>query len=395
MDRTDLTEDLARRSRAFDRVALVLQGGGALGAYQGGVYAALTEHGIEPDWLAGISIGAINAAIIAGNPPGRRVERLRAFWEAISTPLVWPDWMGRFQDTLFGRLGRHAFNQFAAGTALTQGQRGFFDVRVPPPWMMPAGSIEATSFYDTAPLKATLEAFVDFDRINSGATRLSVGAVNVRSGNFAYFDSAHQSIRAEHVMASGALPPGFPAIEIDGEHYWDGGLVSNTPLQYVLDTQPRADTLAFQVDLWAARGELPGDLAAVAERQKDITYSSRTRQNTDSFEEVQNLRRAVAKLLEHVPEHVRRHPDVASVADRGCTAVMTIIQLVYRRKHWETHTKDFEFSLGTMREHWSAGYDDTLATLAHADWLQRPPAGQAVATRDLIRSADLNARGKR
>jgi NTE family protein len=395
MDRTEHAHDVASRARAYDRVALVLQGGGALGAYQAGVYAGLCEHGIEPDWVAGISIGAINAAIIAGNEPGERHDRLKAFWEGISSQFAWPNWLMRFQETMLGALGRNAFNQFAASTALAQGQPGFFNVRIPPPWALPDGSSGATSYYDTSPLKATLERYVDFGRINSGKTRLSVGAVNVQTGNFVYFDSANIAIRPEHIMASGALPPGFPPVEIDGEFYWDGGLVSNTPLQYVLDTQPRADTLAFQVDLWSSKGELPTNLAAVAERQKDITYSSRTRYGTDSFEEVQNLRHAINKLVARMPEAVWADPELARVSQAGCNAVMTVIHLIYRRKRWETHNKDYEFSIGTMHEHWQAGYEDTLATLAHPEWLDRPPPGQAVATRDLVRAPEKNRRGRR
>src|ERR1700730_7706859 len=267
----------------FQCIALLLQGGGALGAYQAGVYQALAEADLHPDWVAGISIGAINSAIIAGNPPEQRVAKLRAFWEGITAnPLF--DWGGPAdQLALKGAVARSLFNQMSAGWALAGGAPGFFALRQPAPWLHQTGSLEATSYYETKLLKATLERLVDFDRINSGEMRFSIGAVNVRSGNLVRFDNATWTIRAEHVMASGSLPPGFPAVEIDGEHYWDGGLISNPPLQWIFEHGQRQDTLAFQVDLWSAHGEFPGDLAEVATRQKEIQFSSRTRMNSDQL----------------------------------------------------------------------------------------------------------------
>ncbi len=275
----------------FERIALLLQGGGALGAYQAGVYQGLAEAGLHPDWTAGISIGAINAALIAGNPPEDRVAKLRQFWELVtSTDPYWqfpPSSTADGNDNIAtllaqfdpskGDVVRALSNQWSAARALCLGAPGFFMPRLLTPWLWPHGSTEATSYYDTRPLKSTLERLVDFDRINSGAMRFSVGAVNVRTGNFVYFDTTTHLIRPEHVMASGALPPGFPAVEIDGEHYWDGGLVSNTPLSWVVDNLPHRDTLAFQVDLWSAQGELPRKMAQIQARQKEIQYSSRTR----------------------------------------------------------------------------------------------------------------------
>ena len=253
--RVQPSDVLTERRLPFECIALVLQGGGALGAYQAGVYAALAEADIDPDWVAGISIGAINAAIIAGNAPDQRVAKLRAFWEGITAnPL--PDW-AIASDALLpkGDLARSLFSQLSAISATLTGAAGFFVPRQLHPWLSPAGTLEATSFYDTKLLKTTLERLVDFDRINAGETRFSVGAVNIRTGNFVYFDNTTHLIRPEHVMASGALPPGFPPVEIDGEFYWDGGLISNTPLQWVVESSPRQDTLAFQVDVWSAHGE--------------------------------------------------------------------------------------------------------------------------------------------
>ena len=263
-DQSLLRETHAAAERPpFERIALILQGGGALGAYQAGVYQALAEARLHPDWVAGISIGAINSALIAGNLPTKRVEKLRRFWELVSTsPFGIPD-----VGSLAGgdNFSRSLLNQTQSASALLGGAPGFFTPRLPPPYFNPSGSPAALSYYDVAPLKATLEQLVDFDLLNAGAMRFSVGAVNVRTGNFVYFDSASWRIRPEHVIASGSLPPGFPPTEIDGEHYWDGGLVSNAPLQWVLDSWPRQDTLAFQIDLWSARGEFPRNLLEVGD----------------------------------------------------------------------------------------------------------------------------------
>jgi NTE family protein len=261
----------------FECTALLLQGGGALGSYQAGVYQALAEANLHPDWVAGISIGALNSAIIAGSAPGERVEKLRTFWREITVnPLL--GYTAAFGDLWTkGDFARGLFNHMSAAIALLQGVANFFAPRYPAAWLHADGTLEAMSFYDTKPLKSTLERLIDFDRINSGETRLSVGAVNARTGNLVYFDNTTHTIGPEHIMASGSLPPGFPAAVIEGEYYWDGGLISNTPLQWVVDYCPRQDTLAFQVDLWSAHGELARNLAEVATRQKEIQYSSRTR----------------------------------------------------------------------------------------------------------------------
>ena len=290
----------------YDVVALVLQGGGALGAYQAGVYEGLHEAGIRPNWLAGISIGALNAAIIAGSPEAERVARLREFWETIcATPVEWPAGEGLANAMPFAFDMRSLHNAMAAMRALFQGQPGFFKPRFPPPFWSPFAGDGATSFYDTSPLSQTLERLVDFDRLNSGEVRVSVGAVNVRTGNLTYFDTAERRLGAKHFMASGALPPGFPAVEIDGEHYWDGGVVSNTPLSRVLSSEPR-DTLTFQVDLWSARGRVPGDLMEVSSRQKDIQYSSRTRAITDQMLRMQKMRQALQRTMAKLPAAQRR-----------------------------------------------------------------------------------------
>jgi len=385
----------------FESIALLLQGGGALGAYQAGVYEALAEAGIHPDWVAGISIGAINSALIAGNPPEARVERLRQFWELVTDPLtahaetlgrvwehiaasalsIWPSDVG--WGAAHGELARGLVNQMSAGLALLRGAPGFFAPRLPMPWLQPAGTIEATSYYDSARLKATLERLVDFERINAGEMRFSVGAVNVGTGNFVYFDNSTQTIRPEHIMASGALPPGFPAIEIEGEHYWDGGLVSNTPLQWVLESEPRQDTLAFQVDLWSARGAFPRNMAEVATRQKEIQYSSRTRANSDRFKNTQRMRNALSNLLEKLPPELRDSPEVGVLCPAARHKVYNLVQLIYRSKKYEGDSKDYEFSRLSMEDHWRAGYYDTVRTLRHPEVLSRPKNHEGVFTFDL------------
>ena len=373
----------ARRHLPFECVALVLQGGGALGAYQAGVYEALAEAGIHPDWIAGISIGAINAAIIAGNPPNSRVDRLRDFWTQVTANRLWPFLGHPNLGFARGDVARNFLSQMSAIRALANGAGGFFAARPVTPWLQPGGTIEATSFYDTKDLKRTLEHLVDFDRLNAGITRFSVGSVNVRTGNFVYFDSATHTIRPEHVMASGALPPGFPAIEIEGEHYWDGGLVSNTPLQWVVEQEPRRDTLAFQVDLWSARGEFPRNMLEVMTREKEIRYSSRTRAGTDLFKHVQRLRGAAAGLLEKLPDDLKNSPEAQLLRPAVDRKVYNIVQLIYRAKNYEGHSKDYEFSRVAMEEHWRAGYHDARRTLRHREVLERPTNHEGVFTFDL------------
>jgi NTE family protein len=375
------------RHLPFEVVALVLQGGGALGAYQAGVYEALAEAGIHPNWIAGVSIGAINAAVIAGNPPKDRVGRLREFWTQVTSGGCW-SW---FSDPTFGLargdIGRNLLNQMSAGLALANGASGFFKTRPVGPWLQPAGTIEATSFYDTADLKHTLERLVDFDRINAGGTRLSVGAVNVRTGNFVYFDTTTHTICAEHVMASGALPPGFPAIEIEGEFYWDGGLVSNTPLQWVVETESRRDTLAFQVDLWSARGEFPRNIVEVTTREKEIRYSSRTRASTDQFKHIQKLRHTLAGLLDKLPEELKNSREARLLGTVAERKVYNIVHLIYRAKSYEGHSKDYEFSRLSMQEHWRAGYHNARRTLRHREVLEHPTNHEGVLTFDLAANA--------
>ena len=355
---------------------LVLQGGGALGSYQAGAYQSLCRHDFEPDWVAGISIGAINSAIIAGNPREKRLARLREFWELVSSPVPWQPLIG-------GDRARLAFNETSAALIATFGVPGFFMPRIPPALLWPAGSEQSLSFYDTAPLRETLERLVDFDRINAKKTRLSVGAVNVKTGNFTYFDNARQEIRPEHIMASGALPPGFPAIEIDGEYYWDGGVASNTPLDYVLDQETRTDLLIFQVDLFSARGDLPTSLLEATEREKDIRFSSRTRMNTDKNKQLHNARRAARELIAKLPDYLKNDPSVEFLAKASRESTVTVVHLIYRSKNYESSSKDYDFSHVAMVEHWESGVRDVHLSMRHKDWLEKPQSGETMVTYDL------------
>ncbi|WP_250451749.1 patatin-like phospholipase family protein [Caballeronia sp. ATUFL_M2_KS44] len=384
--------DTARRGRIalppYETIALMLQGGGALGAYQAGVYQGLHEADIHPNWIAGISIGALNTAIIAGNAPENRATRLLEFWETICQPAFGFPLPGFVERAFFDSADeiRKAFTALQAVGALVEGQKGFFVPRFPPPSPVAAGLPQTASYYDTTPLKATLERLCDFDRINSGETRVSVGAVNVATGNFAYFDNTRIKLRAEHFMASGALPPGFAAVEIDGQFYWDGGLMSNTPLYELAQAVPRRNTLGFQVDLWSARGPVPDSIVDVMGRVKDIQYSSRTRLVTDDMQRAQRYRNVLQHVLDLVPEDVRKNDEwCRRAAELACSKRYNIIHLIYRQKEYEGHYKDYQFGLSTMLEHWQSGLTDIRRTLAHRDWLEMPNGEARFVTHDIHR----------
>jgi NTE family protein len=384
VDLTFATEDPAPATTpARAERVLVLQGGGALGSYQAGAYQALCHCDFEPDWIAGISIGAINAAIIAGNEPAKRVTRLKEFWQTVSSAAPWVP-----LPITKGDRQRSLYNETSAALIATFGTPGFFTPRLPPAPLWPKGSPEAQSYYDTAPLRKTLERLVDFDRINDLKCRLSVGAVGVTSGNFKYFDNVEfkrlgKRIGPEHIMASGALPPGFPSIVIDGEHYWDGGIASNTPLDYVLDAETNKDLLIFQIDLFSARGQLPQTLLEAAEREKDIRFSSRTRMNTDKNRQIHNARRAVRDLIDKLPDHLKNDPSAVFLSEAAKENTVTVVHLIYRSKNYETNSKDYDFSHVAMVEHWEAGVRDVHRSLQHKDWLERPQAGETMVTYDL------------
>ena len=375
----------ATTPRGGEDCILVLQGGGALGAYQGGVFEALCESYREPAWVAGISIGAINAALIAGNPIHTRIARLREFWELVSSALPLHGIANRVN-------ARETLNEASATQGMLFGVPGFFAPRFPPAPFQLRGTPGAISYYDTAPLLQTLERLVDFDLINSGSVRLSVGAVNVRSGNFEYFDSDKQRIDARHIMASGALPPGFAPIEIDGEHYWDGGLVSNTPLQYVLDQPAKRRRVVFQVDLFAATGALPTTLAEVTQREKDIRFSSRTRLNTTNELDLQVIAQAAQRLIAKLPPELRNDPDARALSRVRSESAVEVVHLIYRSKHYESQSKDYEFSRVSVQEHWDAGRADMAHTLHDPRWVDRQPGANGVHVFDLTSDSPTSIR---
>lgn len=347
--------------KQYDHEILLLQGGGALGAYHCGVYEALAEEGVMPTWVVGISIGAINSAIIAGNPPERRIERLQEFWERASaaTPLL---------PLSLADSDRSMQDRLSVLSAMVFGIPGFFSPRLPSPILPGARSRHAFSFYDTSPLKATLEELVDFDFLNNGKTRLSLGSVNVRTGQSVYFDTRTTRIRAEHVMASGALPPGFPGVEIDGELYWDGGLVSNTPLTYVADERPLTTALIVQVNLFPAQGKIPHDFEQVMERIKDIQYCSKQRFSTEILREMGELRAAFRRVLPKLPPDLQADPDVQRIAKHCDARDWTVAFFTDSYRSRSGQWKDAEFSRRTVKGRWSAGVEAVRRSLAVRDW---------------------------
>ncbi|AOK06060.1 patatin-like phospholipase family protein [Burkholderia sp. AU28942] len=373
----------------YDEIGVVLQGGGALGSYQAGVYEGMAEVGVEPTRIAGVSIGALNTAIIAGNAPADRTDALRGFWNTISQPgdpfahvgacmSAWPG---------LADVGRRWSSAWAAARTLMEGQDGFFSPRMHVPFAGFGGKRpDQVSYYDTSALRETLLRYANFDRINDGNIRVSVGAVNVRTGNLVYFDNTKMRLAPEHFIASGALPPGFPAVEIDGEFYWDGGLVSNTPLTEIIRESQHRDTLVFQLDLWSARGKLPGDFLDVSERTKDIQYSSRTRAITAFMSQNQKHAQMIKALLEHIPEHVRlAHPLLREAQKTADGSAVNVVHLIYKNKTFEGHYKDYEFSKDTMREHWASGLEDIRRSFGHPEWFEIPSREIGFVTRDVHR----------
>lgn len=342
-----------------DQVALVLQGGGALGSFQAGVYEALDGAGIEIDQVAGISIGAINAALIAGNPPERRIERLRTFWNRTSAALPsFPIWTGDY--------GRELLHEASAGFVAMFGVPGFFAPNMISPFAAFPGSPQALGFYDPAQLRTTLDELVDWDLLNDGPVCIAVGAVEIESGNFRYFDNRSERLDARHVMASGALPPGLPPVEIDGKLWWDGGIVSNTPLSHVLAHQT-SELLVFQVDLFPAAGAVPRTMMDVMAREKEIRFSSRTRQVSDQLLDARKEHETARRVLAKLPDTLRDDPDVIRLAALTRELPVNIVQLIYRANKWEGGSRDYEFSARTMEEHWSAGREAVAATIDRSE----------------------------
>lgn len=352
-----------------EKIVLVLQGGGALGAFQAGAYEALCKAGQEPEWLAGISIGSINAALIAGNPPGRRLAALKAFWEGI-TRAPWLSGTVFESGPMPGRV-RSMFNEGRAAASTMFGVPGFFRPRVPDLFSMFPGMMRQTSWYDTSPLRDTLERLIDFDYLNDEGPRLTVGAVDIETGNFQVFDSRQTRITPEHIMASGALPPGFPAVEIEGRAYWDGGLVSNSPLQVVLSVPSNRPLCIYQVDLYQSRGALPRTMAEVEQREKEIRFSSRTRLNTDDFRARHAISRAARRLRARLPADLQQDTDLMTLIDGGSAHPVSLMHMIYRHADYESGSKDYEFSRLSMLDHWRAGLHDAERSLGDSRWTDR------------------------
>ena len=355
-------------SRGSDRaslpgqVVLVLQGGGALGAYQAGVYQALQEAGVEPDWIVGTSVGAINASLIVGNAPQDRLARLNEFWNRMQRTSQW-DLRGVLPG--FG-------DKWSYWTTLTHGIPGFF---TPNPLAhagdgYPLGPDRA-GYYSTAPLQATLSELVDFDLINRGSPRLTVGAAHVRTSQMTYFDSRRCKLEVKHIMASGALPPAFPPVRVNGELYWDGGILSNTPTEVVLDDNPRKDSLIFTVHLWNPAGDEPNTMADVLNRQKDVQYSSRIASQITRHQQTHRLRHVINELAARLPESERDRPEMKELMSYGCQTRMHVVQLLAPQLSRENHTKDVDFSPTGIRQRWDAGYAHTRAVLAREPWVSQ------------------------
>ncbi len=362
----------------FECIALLLQGGGAIGAYQAGIYEALWERGLYPDWLAGVSIGAINAALIAGVPPKSGVDNLRTFWESVTPPQYWERYGNGLKVQNIPVKTRRYLNNLSAMTALIHGIPNFYEPRFLSPWLNPWGTIGETSFYDFGKLKSTLERLVDFDRINYGKPRFSVGAVNVRMGAFTQFDTTTHKIGPEHILASSALPPAFPAVEIDGEYYWDGGFVSNTPLEWVIESPYYMDTLIFQVDLWSAKGRVPQNMAEVISRRKELQYSSRTQAGTTRLATIQRFRHAFADILNTLPDELTHTPASELISSYAGRKVYNIVHLIYHAQEYEGDSKDYDFSRLSMIDRWQAGYEDMMLSLRHPQILKRPNDSEGI-----------------
>jgi len=351
--------DASGSAKLPGQVVLVLQGGGALGAYQVGVYEALHEAGIEPDWVIGTSIGAINGAIIAGNRPQDRLARLETFWSAIEHRALFE----------LPRAAADLAGAFANFTTLAHGIAPFFTPN-PASWLgphIPLG-IENAAYYTTAPLAETLKPLVDLSHVNGHRVRLTVGAVNVNNGEMRYFDSRDEPLALEHVMASGALPPAFPAVRIGGEPYWDGGIYSNTPIEAVLDDKPRRDSLIFAVHMWNPEGPEPETLWQVIGRHKEIQYASRARSHIARQKQIHHLRHIIRELANHVREDARGSAAVRELASWGCGTTMHVVRLVAPRIDGEDHTKDIDFTASGIAARRHAGYAATRRMIQRAPW---------------------------
>jgi NTE family protein len=370
----------SRRSLPFEGVALVFQGGGALGAYQAGVFQAIYEENIEVSWVCGTSIGAVNGALIVGNLPERRVERLREFWETITAPQVSflnMPWLPRLALAENSQTRSWA-NKISILTAMLQGTPGFFSARLFPPVNAPAKDPSQVGYYDISPLRTTLVNLVDFDLINSHSMRLSVGATNVRTGASTFFNSNERALSISHILASTSLPPAFPPTEVEGEYYWDGAVVSNTPMQHVIDNRQRDSALIFQVDLWDPNGEVPLDIPSAFLRATEIHSASRVNISIEQYKKMESHRIALCSFLDRLPEQYQNDPNAKLLEQEARVKAATIVQLRYQSRNYEISGKTFEFSRRAMEEHWQAGYEDTKIALEEPGVFEPPKVAEAL-----------------
>lgn len=369
---------IKRTNNLTDRVvACSFQGGGALGAYQVGVVRALDEAGYYPDWFVGTSIGAINAAIAAGNPENVRVEKMHQFWDAIATKT--------YISPVFDDPEARKFQHFMSSQiTLLTGQPGFFQPRFPPPELGWHDRADLLSYYDTSPLRSTLERFIDFDRINSNATtRISIGAVEITSGKIDYFDSFNQKIGPEHVMASGALPPGFPAIEIEGKFYWDGGISSNSPATYVLSNRCPKDLLCFSVHLFDSYGLNPTSLDEIMKRKKDIEFSSRVTKIIQLYKEIHSLKNSIHIMSQYIPEHQKINSELKLCLSKGRESTIALVRFLYEEDDTELSSKDYEFSEQSINERIAHGYKAGKKAVKLSPWLEPVSQTEGIAVYDM------------
>jgi len=367
------------------QTVLVLQGGGALGAYQGGVYEVLSQNGFVIDWVVGTSIGAINGALIAGNPPVRRTERVREFWDLVGRD----DFLAPLVASPFTSWIQPWVNAGRMFETITLGIPGFFGPRPNGPMSISqAVPTKEASLYDTAPMQATLERLVDFDYLNSGKVRCTVCAVEVATGELVPFDSRKQRIAPQHIMASGALPPGFPPVVIEGKAYWDGGIYSNTPVDIVMDDAERTDTLCFMVDLWDPTEAEPRSISAAMARLKDIQYASRSREHLDDHRTMQNMRRAIKILASRLPAKDRNDPALQRLARLGCESNVNIVRLIMKALPTDDHMKDIDFARATLATRWQAGAADARRALEHRSWLKPMPPDVGMVIHELVQETN-------
>lgn len=347
----------------YERIACVFQGGGALGAYQAGAFRAIHESGYTPNYLAGVSIGAINSAIIAGNPREKQIDKLLEFWNEV-TPKIGLELF----DYNHCSLTRHLHNYMGALHSLWFGIKGFFKPRPFSPLFLTQSTPDYLSYYDSAELRQTLERLIDFDRINDKNLTLILGAVNVASGEMEFFNNQKTPITTEHVLASAALPPALPAIKINDGYYWDGGIYANTPLVTVLDALPQQDTLCFVVDCFALKGDLPKDMDQVEERQKDIRYASHSRRLTNVYTSRQNLQAAISYLSQKLKPEAKANPEVQRILKLGHEKRFSVVHIIYDGTPFSHSFKDYNFYQSAIKLRLKTGYNNARDILQNPEW---------------------------